>query len=89
MEPYLVLALANLLLGLALGAARRSNPQAGSQALWLDTLLLFFLGSAVCDLIAWLGAGSALGLNAYTLAAGFAAGVVLRRQLSGRRSARA
>jgi hypothetical protein len=72
------LLLGHLVLGVVLGLAARPRPGDATQP-WFDALLLFFLGSAVCDGLAALGLGAVLGINAYALAAGFLAGAFARR----------
>jgi hypothetical protein len=83
METWLATSLANALLGFLLGAARSVPRDARTALPWFDTLLLFFLGSAVCDVIALLEWGAAPGIDAYALALGFLAGAELRRRLAG------
>jgi hypothetical protein len=71
MDLILTIALASATLGAVLALLRLLPSRRPRAAVWIDSLLLFFLASAVCDTVAWLQWGSSLHLNPYAVAAGY------------------
>lgn len=68
MDVQMTIGLASAGIGLAFALIRRRRSARGSLPAWTESLLLFFLTSAVCDAVAALGLGASLHLNPYALA---------------------
>lgn len=68
MDVEITIGLTSALIGLALALTRLRRGRATAVPAWTESLLLFFLTSAVCDSVAALGLGASLHLNPYALA---------------------
>lgn len=68
MDAQITIGFASALIGLALALTRLRRSRSGTMPAWTESLLLFFLSSAVCDGVAALGLGANLHLNPYALA---------------------